>query len=228
MGRGRTLFGVLISVIYLIWMAVLILPKLSTVSDLALNEIGDFFAGIFGPLAFLWLVLGYLQQGAELRQNVEALRLQAEELKNSVDQQKQLVAATKEQIEHERNAYKASLQAEARKANPIFSLKIHNVAVAPERYVAYLDLMNSGAEVSDLNCTFSGVFGEPLSLPIFSRGKTVGLNFVYPDNEKGVSGRLTIAYINAVGVVGCDVFDLCCYSGATPYLEFSRNQSLCL
>ena len=32
---------------------------------LKLNEIGDLSAGIFGPVAFLWLVLGYIQQGKE-------------------------------------------------------------------------------------------------------------------------------------------------------------------
>lgn len=31
------------------------------------NAWGDFFSGFFAPLAFLWLVLGYLQQGEELR-----------------------------------------------------------------------------------------------------------------------------------------------------------------
>ena len=78
-----------------------------------LNEWGDFFAGFSAPLAFLWLVIGYLQQGEELKNNTEmlrlqaeelkhstdALRLQAEELKNSVEQQTQLVAVSREQVQ---------------------------------------------------------------------------------------------------------------------------------
>ncbi|MEB2346057.1 MAG: hypothetical protein OZ948_15115 [Deltaproteobacteria bacterium] len=40
------------------------------------NETGDFLAGWFAPLAFLWLVVGYLQQSSELRLQVEELRLQ--------------------------------------------------------------------------------------------------------------------------------------------------------
>lgn len=77
-----------------------------------LNGWGDYFAGFSAPLAFLWLVLGYLQQGEELRNNTkalelqaeelkqstDALRLQAEELKNSVEQQSQLVAVSREQM----------------------------------------------------------------------------------------------------------------------------------
>ena len=32
-----------------------------------LNELGDFLAGVFTPLAFGWLVYGYLLQSNELR-----------------------------------------------------------------------------------------------------------------------------------------------------------------
>jgi len=32
------------------------------------NELGDFLAGAFAPLAFLWIVVGYLMQSAELKQ----------------------------------------------------------------------------------------------------------------------------------------------------------------
>ena len=41
-----------------------------------LNELGDFFAGFFTPLAFLWLVIGYLLQKDEFQ-------LQREELKQT-------------------------------------------------------------------------------------------------------------------------------------------------
>src|SRR5262245_17358401 len=61
---------------------------------LQLDQWGDLAAGAFAPLAFLWLVVGYLQQGEELRDNVralnlqeEALRLQVQELRESVQQQ---------------------------------------------------------------------------------------------------------------------------------------------
>lgn len=62
------------------------------------NEFGDFLAGAFSPVAFLWLVLGYLQQQRELQQNTEALKLQADELKNSVDQYKEMVSIAREQL----------------------------------------------------------------------------------------------------------------------------------
>lgn len=62
------------------------------------NEFGDFLAGAFSPVAFLWLVLGFVQQQKELQQNTEALKLQADELKNSVDQYKEMVSIAREQL----------------------------------------------------------------------------------------------------------------------------------
>lgn len=44
------------------------------------NEWGDFLAGTMSPIAFMWLVFGYLQQGRELKQNTEALHLQQKAL----------------------------------------------------------------------------------------------------------------------------------------------------
>lgn len=69
------------------------------------NEIGDFLAGLFSPVAFLWLVVGYFQQGKELKQNTKALELQANELKLSVGQQRELVAVTQADLALSREAY---------------------------------------------------------------------------------------------------------------------------
>lgn len=77
--------------------------NLEEFNSLKLNEKGDLLAGIFSPLAFLWLVYGYLQQGRELKQNSESLRLQATELKNSVEEQKKLIKIHEDdqKVQHE-------------------------------------------------------------------------------------------------------------------------------
>ncbi|MDE4131965.1 hypothetical protein PXK00_02505 [Phaeobacter sp. QD34_3] len=67
-------------------------------APMSLNEVGDFLAGAFGPLAICWLVLGFFQQGRELRHSVQALQLQAKELQNSVEQQKEMVGITEKQL----------------------------------------------------------------------------------------------------------------------------------
>ena len=45
-----------------------------------LNELGDFLAGVFTPLAFGWLVYGYLLQSKELRLQREELALTRNQL----------------------------------------------------------------------------------------------------------------------------------------------------
>nr|WP_228267864.1 hypothetical protein [Acinetobacter sp. TUM15064] len=59
----------------------------------SLNKLGDFLAGVFAPIAFPWLILGYIQQGKQLDQNTraleqqeKALNLQIEEMRESVKQ----------------------------------------------------------------------------------------------------------------------------------------------
>lgn len=71
----------------------------------SLNELGDFLAGIFAPVAFFWLILGYMQQGKQLDQNTKALeqqeralQLQIEEMKESVKQQAELAEIQKKQF----------------------------------------------------------------------------------------------------------------------------------
>lgn len=44
-----------------------------------LNEIGDFLAGVFAPLAFLWLVVTVLVQAQELREQRKEVRLSRKE-----------------------------------------------------------------------------------------------------------------------------------------------------
>lgn len=79
----------------------------------SLNELGDFLAGIFAPIAFFWLVLGYIQQGKQLDQNTRALeqqeialQLQINEMKESVKQQKELADIQKQQFDALNNAVK--------------------------------------------------------------------------------------------------------------------------
>ena len=58
--------GVVITIIWIIVWMVIIAFSDKKFNKLELNEIGDFMAGVFAPLALLWVVLGYFQQGKEL------------------------------------------------------------------------------------------------------------------------------------------------------------------
>ncbi|HAV5431179.1 TPA: hypothetical protein JI046_11245 [Acinetobacter baumannii] len=71
-----------------------------------LNEVGDFLAGVFAPIAFLFLYLGYKQnsealnlQAKELKASTRALELQIKEMEASVNEQRELVKAQKVDLE---------------------------------------------------------------------------------------------------------------------------------
>ncbi|MFW1993408.1 hypothetical protein ACG904_00360 [Acinetobacter guillouiae] len=90
---------------------------------LSANELGDFLAGSFAPLAFLFLYLGYKMQGEELKQNTRALEKQAEELANSVAEQQRLITLHQE----EKDARDFSVQ-------PFLSFKARNFRLYIEPY----------------------------------------------------------------------------------------------
>ena len=78
-GNNEFKLGWVLSILYLLFILTisLLFVFASDSKSLSLNNLGDYLAGVFSPLAFLWLVLGYRQQAKELR-------LQAKELKNTV------------------------------------------------------------------------------------------------------------------------------------------------
>lgn len=101
-----TWFGLSFSAIYVlvVW-AIIRSPLVDIEKPLELNELGDFCAGVFGPLAIFWLILGFFQQKKELEQNREALLMQAVELKKTVEHQGNIAEVTKQQAEFDREVY---------------------------------------------------------------------------------------------------------------------------
>ncbi|WP_374528961.1 hypothetical protein [Acinetobacter sp.] len=96
MNKKSLIFGVLVTFIWLLGIYLFSRGNGYTLPT-SLNELGDFLAGIFAPIAFFWLILGYIQQGKQLDQNTraleqqeKALQLQIDEMKESVKQQKEI------------------------------------------------------------------------------------------------------------------------------------------
>lgn len=204
MGRGRTIIGLLVSAIYLLWLAVLISPKIGELSQLNLNEIGDFFAGVFGPLAFLWLVLGYFQQGDELKQGTKALLLQADELKRSVEQQSIMAAAANQQIDVQKEAVRLQ-QVEMDKAlAPVFrfSNTSRSGGGAPGANVeTAFKVKNSGHEVAEVSIECMPPIGDfsGLKFERFAGGaeREQPLKFIVV--EGGCRGVVLVSYLRADG-----------------------------
>lgn len=65
----------------IVWIALACLYavfKFPAIVQLRPNELADLFAGASAPLAFLWIVVGYMHQSAELRLQVRELSCQVE------------------------------------------------------------------------------------------------------------------------------------------------------
>lgn len=183
--------GWVITFIYLLVVGMLVYLKRSTLDTLGLNEIGDFLAGVFGPVAFLWLVLGYLQQGRELKLSSEALRAQADELRESVQQQSALV-----------KAQNASLQNHERSLEPLLQLVYKGTSISGGKIVDKFFLVNRGnyCEQVFARVLVAGVESRTIVLGSLSKEGTIGfdlLDCVLEDvqcevciNYQKVSGQL--------------------------------------
>ena len=77
--------------------------RVGEIAQMPPNHLGDLLAGVAGPIAIFWLILGFFQQGIELRENSRALDLQARELKSTGVEQRELVAAMRAQLQAERD-----------------------------------------------------------------------------------------------------------------------------
>lgn len=113
MSRFLSILGIVLTATYFAVLYFLFHGRLVEIVMMEPNEIGDLLAGAFGPLAIMWLILGFFQQGIELRQNTgalklqeEALRAQVDELKNSVAQQQEMATAANAQIAAMRESLK--------------------------------------------------------------------------------------------------------------------------
>jgi hypothetical protein len=188
----RFWLGVTASAIWL-GVAAYVLCTTTTRPD-KLNEWGDFIAGFSAPLAFFWLVLGYMQQGEELKNNTEmlrlqaeelkhstdALRLQAEELKNSVEQQSRLVDVSREQVQLEIDAKTEERQRRREAARPKFAAARNGSAES------------SGVKTHGLKIVNIGNLATDVSFKLSPQANALDGNF--PVFENGREFRATITY----------------------------------
>lgn len=95
--KRLTIIGIVVSLIWVCTFALVICINWETAKTLELNEWGDFLAGFSAPLALFWLVIGFFQQGEELRLNTEALKAQQRELARQVEETATLAKSAERQ-----------------------------------------------------------------------------------------------------------------------------------
>jgi hypothetical protein len=194
-GRWLTLVGIVGTVVYL--EALWLYGSAHSVATLAPAEFGTFLGGVVSPLAFGWLVLGFFQQGIELRHSAHALWLQSEELRNSVEQQKALVEVTREQFEHERNERLKSDQEAERLARPNIGVQSNgSISSGGTRRYEFI-LANAGAMVTSVRLNEGETsFGEAAT---WGPGTGLTVAFSFEPGEELRPRTVTLSFIDARG-----------------------------
>lgn len=193
-GARWTVLGVGVSAVWLIGLGVYAWLNWQDVLALKPNEVGDALAGAFAPLAFLWLVLGFFQQGAELRNSGKALWLQGEELKNSVEQQRELVAVTREQLQFESEVLEAQRVELRRNAQPIFKLGLGRAVTSSGHQRQTFVLSNHGKPCTGVAVTFSPGTGK-LAWGAIASGGTESFNKTFSVGE-ATEWTVFVAYLD--------------------------------
>jgi hypothetical protein len=154
--KRLTIAGLSLTLGYIVFVAWYWADQSSSLAELKPNEFGDFLAGVFAPLAFLWLVLGFLQQGMELRNSADALWLQGEELRNSVEQQRSLVEVTRDQLSLERSVLEAQQEEIARSSQPVLELRPAGSLSHGQGTMSFrFHLFNHGQSCTDVKISWS-------------------------------------------------------------------------
>lgn len=191
--------GFALTAAYLVLIGAYCVGVWDAVGMLTPDQLGNALGGVFAPLAFLWLVLGFLQQGQELRNSANALWLQGRELQASVEQQRELVNVTREQLEHERQRTSAAEEEAERRSQPKLLLRatMSRTDHGSSRRLFTFALVNAGAACTDVRIYLSA--DNPTRIPSFPTGKeqefTIG--FVPGDFDKR---EIPISYVDARGV----------------------------
>jgi hypothetical protein len=178
--RWPVIVGAIVTVAWVAFLVIYLLTVADVFADLPPNEFGDFLAGAFAPLAFLWLVLGFWQQGQELRHSADALWLQGKELQHSVEQQRELVNVSREQLQFESHVLQQQREEIARSAQPILSIvRAGSMSSPPGNRLYRFRVINYGKTCTEVRLDIKGYRSSPAA-PAIKTGEPFEFNIEAP------------------------------------------------
>lgn len=212
--NARNWSGAALTAVYLAWAAYYAIT--ADVFSLGPEKVADFLAGIFAPLAFLWLVLGFFQQGDELRMSGDALWLQGEELRNSVEQQRQLVETQKDAIAFERERMDDQRRELKRQAQPNLFLQVNMVSYEHAFTDHTIVLVNRGSACTDLQFQFED---HDYKVSLFERGEQNTFRVQIPINAPTGTRNYTATFLDGLAEPGAQTLSLLAFTD-----EYNRTQ----
>lgn len=209
MSRTLSIIGITITLVYFAILGFIFNGRLTEILLMPPNEIGDLLAGMFGPLAILWLILGFFQQGMELRQNTEALKLQEKslwaqvaELNASVEQQKELVATSRRQLEAEIEGLNQEKQRKMQEdaANFVF-YKGFMREVSKDQFICDITMKNVGNTATNVRLSSSTheIHAIPDEISSLSSGDQHRMSWKQGSPEKSIGQLIKVEYQDASG-----------------------------
>ena len=199
--KNKTVVAGIVTAVWIILGFILLGFRLQELKDLSLNSIGDFLAGFFSPVAFLWLVVGYFQQGEELQLNTRALELQVQELRLSVEHQRELVEVTKADLTLSKEAYERERDATIRQAQPTFRIHTNSYNSGPGGIVSLdASISNSGHTATKIR--FDSDVGpvSPSEITVLGSEEKRGIHFDFAPPFVD-EGTLRLHYVDGLGVL---------------------------
>ena len=175
-----------------------------------LNQLGDFLAGFFAPVAFLWLIIGYLMQSKELslqRQElaatVNALKLQADALEVQAREQ----ATSSEALQSQAQTLMRQEEQAFKKTAPSFSIETVSVSsggLNGNRWNCLLHNLGETVEAVSLVIALNGIEITSKKWPSILQGKSAKFDFTTQHE------RLSIAIHSrsSIGETGSQFWDV--------------------
>jgi hypothetical protein len=202
-------------------------------SEMEPNAWGDWAAGTFAPLAFLWLVLGYFQQGEELRESAralhlqeKALQLQVQELKESVEQQTVMARASATQAELLAKSHALALRAQLLPHQPL--PKQFRLARDGLHGGTGLLIVNAGAVATSVHGSLTAVGAPekpPTSLGDWHIGGGLSLAVDLSRAELPFRAVLVLRYTDALSIEQSQSFILAFHKNESNSLVVSASRT---